>query len=223
MGRHGAHPRSRGDHPEINFAFWSPKGSSPLARGPHHLARACILSLGLIPARAGTTSTRYRGADCRRAHPRSRGDHPRGYERTHSPMGSSPLARGPPEGRLAQQSLLGLIPARAGTTLIRLVIFLPRRAHPRSRGDHSAGGPVWGAGWGSSPLARGPQQRSTGEGERVGLIPARAGTTGTTLLRRHLGRAHPRSRGDHSPAGAQGSARPGSSPLARGPRRLHRG
>ena len=220
MGRHGAHPRSRGDHPEINFAFWSPKGSSPLARGPHHLARACILSLGLIPARAGTTSTRYRGADCRRAHPRSRGDHPRGYERTHSPMGSSPLARGPRRRGRHEAGHLRLIPARAGTTLLSRARLWWTRAHPRSRGDHHIQTDNAFFGSGSSPLARGPPAGSSSTVGSPGLIPARAGTTGLPSRRPWRPRAHPRSRGDHLFSLFTVEKRAGSSPLARGP--LHR-
>ena len=68
-----AHPRSRGaDLPEHDrdAAVW---GSSPLARGGQEPAPVGGSPPGLIPARAGRTSTCSRSSRSRRAHPRSRG------------------------------------------------------------------------------------------------------------------------------------------------------
>ena len=53
-----AHPRSRGDHPPwdcLSIVTW---GSSPLARGPQSAREVWSYEVGLIPARAGTTSHR---------------------------------------------------------------------------------------------------------------------------------------------------------------------
>ena len=50
-----AHPRSRGDHQMEPLAPSTPEGSSPLARGPPGQAAKIRDTLGLIPARAGTT------------------------------------------------------------------------------------------------------------------------------------------------------------------------
>ena len=52
-----------------------------------------------------------------------------------------------------------------------------------------------------------------------GLIPARAGTTSPSCSVQKIERAHPRSRGDHSPSEAVAVGGAGSSPLARGPHR----
>ena len=51
-----AHPRSRGDHVAREVSGGGVAGSSPLARGPQFCASRHDFSLGLIPARAGTTS-----------------------------------------------------------------------------------------------------------------------------------------------------------------------
>ena len=69
---------------------------------------------------------------------------------------------------------------------------------------------------GSSPLARGTQDRVAGKQPRVRLIPARAGNTLVQMRARPHAPAHPRSRGEHTFTldGAGGNR--GSSPLARG-------
>ena len=154
------------------------RGSSPLARGPHETQRKAIYAFGLIPARAGTTVSARDRVEIEGAHPRSRGDHSRKCFTRKPVPGSSPLARGPPYGSSLTPGLSGLIPARAGTTTPALSPRPPRRAHPRSRGDHVVMRAKKMANVGSSPLARGPlinEARNRGNG---GLIPARAGTTG---------------------------------------------
>ena len=131
-----AHPRSRGDHlPRISGGGGG-MGSSPLARGPQEVVFYQEGHAGLIPARAGTTDSGggiFAGFG---AHPRSRGDH--GFMRSSRlpQLGSSPLARGPPDAGDQAGGAVGLIPARAGTTLFQVVQGRANRAHPRSRGDH---------------------------------------------------------------------------------------
>ena len=91
-------------------------GSSPLARGPHELCFESLVDVGLIPARAGTTAACSTSLALAGAHPRSRGDHTAMYSRADMVGGSSPLARGPRLANALATSLIGLIPARAGTT-----------------------------------------------------------------------------------------------------------
>ena len=172
-------------------------GSSPLARGPLTLDNASNTVSGLIPARAGTTPflvcVFYWGV----AHPRSRGDHLGCKVSGPFPLGSSPLARGPPTARRCSARPCGLIPARAGTTETKHSCWCRIWAHPRSRGDHPVGSALNSVTAGSSPLARGPHRRTVVERDHRGLIPARAGTTSIFRARRGILRAHPRSRGDH--------------------------
>ncbi len=113
-------------------------------------------------------------------------------------MGSSPLARGAPAGNGSARCRAGLIPARAGSTLMGA---LPRRV-PR----------------GSSPLARGARSRLSGARPSLRLIPARAGSTVALAGRPGLAGAHPRSRGEHASMMRHRGAWAGSSPLARGAR-----
>ena len=108
------HPRSRGVYVPKVVCPWQRPGSSPLARG--------------LP-RGGT-----RWPAGRPDHPRSRGVYPRPRRRGSSSWGSSPLARG--LHRIARMSAngIGIIPARAGFTLLGPGLRRPGPDHPRSRG-----------------------------------------------------------------------------------------
>ena len=139
-------------------------------------------------------------------------------QRTRQHRSSSPLMRGthagglpPPRGRP------GLIPARAGNTgVFRLSGFStwahPARAgntaptgylmacsaaHPRSRREHSTLSSQVMNWTGLSPLAQGTLPTPLGLPPPNELIPARAGNILLQLRRARLGRAHPRSRGEH--------------------------
>ena len=136
------------------------------------------------------------------------------------PPGSSPLARGLRWGVQRELPIERIIPARAGFTSTSRTRSHGGTDHPRSRGvyrssrSRSRGSP------GSSPLARGlPITRKVTE-KPPRIIPARAGFT---CSRRDLGsspRDHPRSRGVYRFGKPRPPAILGSSPLARGLRRL---
>ena len=117
---------------------------------------------------------------------------------------------------VAVDELHGLIPARAGNTSPRSQQQPSRRAHPRSRGEHSGEFHDSGSVQGSSPLARGTQLNTRECHAVVGLIPARAGNTDERRIGDDETGAHPRSRGEHGKTVTQVFSHPGSSPLARG-------
>ena len=152
-----AHPRSRGDHFAHPLTVCTEHGSSPLARGPLTPWQKKTAVMGLIPARARTTGTRYRTRRRPGAHPRSRGDHNGKKPGATAPAGSSPLARGPLYLHAGGLDGEGLIPARAGTTNAGITIGNVYGAHPRSRGDHVIARFKGFQAGGSSPLARGPR------------------------------------------------------------------
>ena len=132
---------------------------------------------GIIPARAGFTGVAadplLPGGD----HPRSRGVYPAGSHCGAWPWGSSPLARGLPQG--ASGVVLGgrIIPARAGFTRRSSSGRRGRRDHPRSRGVYPSCCHLTGMSMGSSPLARGLPFMLNERAMRWGIIPARAGFT----------------------------------------------
>ena len=168
----------------------------------------------------GTTRALGPSSCRRRNHPRSCGDHAVPTRRVPGGPGSSPLVRGPLYQTREHQNALGVIPARAGTTLQSAVWDGHSRGHPRSCGDHVSPRISRHMKWGSSPLVRGPRVAGAVGVCGLGVIPARAGTTRRLQDRRGAGGGHPRSCGDHS-----GSRHPirrgqGSSPLVRGPHSL---
>ena len=210
------HPRSRGVYIPKRTTSPSCTGSSPLARGLLRRAHMRREDNRIIPARAGFTAPRSRRVCGCTDHPRSRGvyrplDHPPGRH-----DGSSPLARGlrpswPPPARNG-----GIIPARAGFTSPSRPWAPSSPDHPRSRGVYWNLVLTRGCRAGSSPLARGLQERRTHDPRDHRIIPARAGFTHRADGRSSARRDHPRSRGvyadvDHAHANAGGS-----SPLARG-------
>ena len=153
-----AHPRSRGEHKRGGGVGLKQWGSSPLARGTRAGDNILDAVDGLIPARAGNTVPLCCRSACRRAHPRSRGEHMyRAFGRG-AFFGSSPLARGTLRERQEARLAGGLIPARAGNTGFPFQLGAWEGAHPRSRGEHDDVFDAVRAVRGSSPLARGTQQ-----------------------------------------------------------------
>ncbi len=152
-------------------------GSSPLARGSqlHRLGQVRVVRL--IPAGAGLTSDMPAPSSRRRAHPRWRGAHAREQWWIDGWEGSSPLARGSPDGLGEDREGDGLIPAGAGLTRRPPTASSRRRAHPRWRGAHAAYNAYAAGNQGSSPLARGSRPGLPAARPGRGLIPAGAGLT----------------------------------------------
>ena len=170
-------------------------GSSPLARGLRRPPEEERSRRRIIPARAGFTVMRPLKSWRIMDHPRSRGVYWLPSPPVICTPGSSPLARGlrdrGGEGRLCRR----IIPARAGFTRRAAIISRARSDHPRSRGVYTTdpcGSKLRG---GSSPLARGLLPHAGDDGGGGGIIPARAGFTGTSSPTPSPARDHPRSRG----------------------------
>ena len=134
--------------------------------------------------------------------------------------GSSPLARGLLRKITPVRVLEGIIPARAGFTCHIQGQLEIVRDHPRSRGVYSVSSSLMVTGQGSSPLARGLRILPHLEGVGVRIIPARAGFTGVKYGTLVSARDHPRSRGVYDMMVVTELQELGSSPLARGLRRV---
>ena len=113
---------------------------------------------------------------------------------------------------------MGLIPARAGSTVTATCIFGRVRAHPRPCGEHMGRKAIGPANQGSSPPVRGARTVGDSAGVQPGLIPARAGSTSFSGAHRHPGRAHPRPCGEHGRGSGDPCTGRGSSPPVRGAR-----
>ena len=170
----------------------------------------------IIPARAGFTMMRAITASSWRDHPRSRGVYMARLGREEKREGSSPLARGLPHRLGVEFIERGIIPARAGFTLPRLLLRRWSRDHLRSRGVYSGFSSKSRSMSGSSPLARGLPRAASLVQVRIGIIPARAGFTGPMRGPQRICRDHPRSRGVYMSSIMKTAGRAGSSPLARG-------
>ena len=149
-------------------------------------------------------------------HPRSRGVYSMRSNRTITPGGSSPLARGLLVSFLPRSACPGIIPARAGFTDIRYRTGGRTADHPRSRGVYSAPHKAQVTMRGSSPLARGLHQMKGAAITPCRIIPARAGFTFQAWVRNIHDADHPRSRGVYDGAAHGIEPVDGSSPLARG-------
>ena len=216
------HPRSRGVYSWPPAIWGGGRGSSPLARGLPEWYEQMRAGAGIIPARAGFTVMPRSITAALKDHPRSRGVYPTRTAARRPAHGSSPLARGLHEPLGGRGGPVGIIPARAGFTLL-VPDGLPQdEDHPRSRGVYRRGRRARSNCCGSSPLARGLLSVEVNASERAGIIPARAGFTRQAHPGRRGQGDHPRSRGVY-PASSSGTpgAR-GSSPLARGLRRRGR-
>ena len=109
-----------------------------------------------------------------------------------------------------------IIPARAGFTSPPRSRQAVSTDHPRSRGVYADEMHVHKDLDGSSPLARGLPGKVGSLRPDPGIIPARAGFTGSPGSRGSPTSDHPRSRGVYSPPASAGTISEGSSPLARG-------
>ena len=133
------HPRSRGVYQRKLPKGNQLKGSSPLARGLLLCFRLLRHPRGIIPARAGFTTSPAWQYCTSPDHPRSRGvylltDHTNAL----SP-GSSPLARGLQCATDPMVEAWGIIPARAGFTVKPGYFLGHKKDHPRSRGVYRYG------------------------------------------------------------------------------------
>ncbi len=131
-------------------------------------------------------------------------------------MDSPPLARGARRPQPQAQLLVGLTPARAGSTCSATIPTVIAWTHPRSRGEHCRVRIRTIKPEDSPPLARGAHTHARRAHEGLGLTPARAGSTDSGEVTTLGIRTHPRSRGEHGWAGRKQREQRDSPPLARG-------
>ena len=196
--RHGAHPRPCGEHTVWISRVAALPGSSPPVRGARVVGVVAGVRLGLIPARAGSTILLLIPSTLVRAHPRPCGEHKIFGREKLASKGSSPPVRGAPSTIFRCDSYIGLIPARAGSTVWFYLSPLLIRAHPRPCGEHTRLGGVSIGVTGSSPPVRGALAQFTCPTRSVGLIPARAGSTVDVSQEAAPAGAHPRPCGEHT-------------------------
>ena len=156
------HPRRRGEHPCRWIAADSDSGSSPQARGTLEVSARIAGEGRFIPAGAGNTCELLSQCAAGTVHPRRRGEHMRFAVLRASLIGSSPQARGTPRSTIFRPRVWRFIPAGAGNTQSRILVFSSLSVHPRRRGEHvsTTSGSAYASG--SSPQARGTLRHTTG-------------------------------------------------------------
>ena len=172
-----AHPRSRGENPEVRPMMVRDLGSSPLTRGKRRPRVPRAGGHGLIPAHAGKTRENRGEIGSAWAHPRSRGENALLAPGDGKDLGSSPLTRGKRQRQWPASRRPGLIPAHAGKTRSQQWTQCPPPAHPRSRGENEVAAVDTMPATGSSPLTRGKPGGTLGGAGGRRLIPAHAGKT----------------------------------------------
>ena len=192
------------------------QGSSPFARGVLCGIPSILRNQRIIPACAGSTSLCVSTSSFPEDHPRLRGEYCTVNERRNHRIGSPPLARGVPTTAPNKAGGNRITPACAGSTIMSAVFFISRRDHPRLRGEYVLTLVIVKGDVGSSPLARGVQQRRSCWTCDTRIIPACAGSTCRIVDHKLACEDHPRLRGEYRSAHLMRSAQPGSSPLARG-------
>ena len=172
------HPRGCGEHSPCSRPAMVWRGSSPRMRGARVRFRSHFPLLGIIPADAGSTHGLTSLTLVNRDHPRGCGEHIFRHTSVCFPSGSSPRMRGAQRPEQRDRHDQGIIPADAGSTHPGYRRIVPCQDHPRGCGEHywQRSWPVWSGG--SSPRMRGAPGHIPADGDKTGIIPADAGSTG---------------------------------------------
>ncbi len=128
-------------------------------------------------------------------HPRARGELMHHAAASVSLPAVHPRARGTHTGSAGARALGRFIPARAGNSLVDLLLFLPEPVHPHARGELGGLDPGRLRFAGSSPRARGTHNLPRAHLCVERFIPARAGNSKHQERNRIVRPVHPRARG----------------------------
>ena len=191
------HPRIREEHANALVAASRALGSSPHTRGAQPPGRRQTVHPGIIPAYAGSTSTRTRPPRGPAHHPRIRGEHLRRAAGRRRAGGSSPHTRGARPDGAALLLGGGIIPAYAGSTPSTSGQVGGDADHPRIRGEHSPLDDGKLSTRGSSPHTRGAPHARRRHAPTRRIIPAYAGSTADEPHWVGTLADHPRIRGEH--------------------------
>ena len=159
-------------------APWRPTWDHPRACGEQvkHLNLSQTI-LGIIPARAGSSSSSPFAFCVVRDHPRACGEQNHRLVRAKGHKGSSPRVRGAVARKRLDRCAGGIIPARAGSRRCVQAITNEWRDHPHACGEQLSLSDFMAMRRGSSPRVRGAAPPLSWENlGKTGIIPARAGS-----------------------------------------------
>ena len=171
------HPRMCGEHQRGVRDPRTALGSSPHVRGARLERDENPSGSGIIPACAGSTDRVGAAGSLVGDHPRMCGEHITPNPFANAVLGSSPHVRGALIQGIVLHCPLGIIPACAGSTQVRLRRRPWTEDHPRMCGEHRSGFNALFFLTGSSPHVRGARKDSPLRRCHSGIIPACAGST----------------------------------------------
>ena len=151
-------------------------------------------------------------------HPRVCGEHWNADPSQFSDQGSSPRMRGARTECPIQREKPRIIPAYAGSTNLKNMIYSYCTDHPRVCGEHVDAQLIQSMSMGSSPRMRGAHHLGAQTGLFHGIIPAYAGSTLYQIIVALLAGDHPRVCGEHQGLPDRKRIPRGSSPRMRGAR-----
>ena len=186
----------RGERAVREYLDTPQTGSSPHARGTHHIRARIGHHLRFIPACAGNARSGSFRLVSFPVHPRMRGERVRLALRCMASSGSSPHARGTPSIDAKQTHSRRFIPACAGNAMRCNTLIISPPVHPRMRGERP--------------------RRLVVSRRCMRFIPACAGNAYIFHAARAAFTVHPRMRGERQAYQRLNVNAGGSSPHARG-------
>ena len=185
-------------------------------RGKPANTASFMLTVRIIPARAGQTIGCGSSVPARPDHPRACGANEHGQADGHPHVGSSPRVRGKPLDAGLPFQLVRIIPARAGQTNMDRQMATLMSDHPRACGANLLPTRTMPFASGSSPRVRGKPVVETIHVDLPRIIPARAGQTPSPVSARTSRTDHPRACGANGQIKVHFNDSFGSSPRVRG-------
>ena len=176
----------------------------------------CVRQIGITPAGAGHTISRWWPYEKRWDHPRRCGAYRFSYLSVHLLKGSPPQVRGILRNWPPYHDEPGITPAGAGHTISQWWPYKKRWDHPRRCGAYNMGidgEPVY---QGSPPQVRGILIAVFNEPSKIGITPAGAGHTSRDVQILAIYWDHPRRCGAYSFAVSYVLPVQGSPPQVRG-------
>ena len=192
------HPRACGENSSPSSRFRAVRGSPPRVRGKPGHRLALLLHGGITPARAGKTHRPTRRRSETSDHPRACGENCAAGHETPCRRGSPPRVRGKPMFARIAEPIQGITPARAGKTDSVRLAEDRLWDHPRACGENSFVKFPIKMSLGSPPRVRGKLYLLRDSLDRIGITPARAGKTRSSILNTVSRKDHPRACGENS-------------------------
>ncbi len=174
------------------------------------------MAITVVPARAGVIRWTRSGATPVTGRPRASGGHPKDDAKDPESKKSSPRERGSSGVDGLEETLHGVVPARAGVIPAIQRSRASKESRPRASGGHPMDGEVFTRVRTSSPRERGSSHRGAGDPGGAEVVPARAGVIRALAPNPTEKGGRPRASGGHPTADRVISRPVTSSPRERG-------